>query len=202
MFKSSKHGTACNLGQFAEISATVTKALPKALEGINPRDLLKVLQSDGEGLSATLNGVLKSFILKGNTPLMSRVIKVKVYSFISEKDIINADINVSVEQNIEESAEVLMCWVRFSFGISTAEAIIKMKELNLRPANIFELVAFGRIDYDFSPVLVGLGAPVEKRNVKGFCAVSHGKLCFFPMGYDLKWPAETYFAAVEIEQEK
>lgn len=51
------HGTAPTINQFAEFSAIVTRALPKAVEGLDMSALLRQYSRDGEELSRRLRAV-------------------------------------------------------------------------------------------------------------------------------------------------
>lgn len=53
-----KHGTA-TLGQFAEVSAAITRALPKALDGFDPKAIIQKV-GNGEALERALHTALAS----------------------------------------------------------------------------------------------------------------------------------------------
>ncbi len=53
-----KHGTA-TLGQFAEVSAAITRALPKALTGFDPKEIIRRV-GNGEALERALHDALAS----------------------------------------------------------------------------------------------------------------------------------------------
>lgn len=59
--ENSSHGTA-TLGQFAEVSAALTKALPKAIDGIDPKKLIAVLNKSGEKLETGLARLFNNMI--------------------------------------------------------------------------------------------------------------------------------------------
>lgn len=56
----SQHGTAYTLGQYNEVMVMVVRALPKALEGTDPKRIITCLQQHGEGLGRALNEALLS----------------------------------------------------------------------------------------------------------------------------------------------
>ncbi|MBI1961415.1 MAG: hypothetical protein HYS45_01790 [Parcubacteria group bacterium] len=53
-----KHGTAYELGQYNEVLVAVTRALPAALGGTDPRSIIAGLQNRGEALGSALHGAI------------------------------------------------------------------------------------------------------------------------------------------------
>ncbi len=55
-----KHGTAYTLGQYNEVLGAIQRALPRALEGTDPKILLPLLQKSGERVEGDLGKLLRS----------------------------------------------------------------------------------------------------------------------------------------------
>lgn len=53
-----KHGTAYELGQYNEVLVAVTRALPKALDGTDPKIVIAGLENRGEALGLALHGAI------------------------------------------------------------------------------------------------------------------------------------------------
>ena len=65
----SKHGTAYTLGQYNEVLAAVQRALPKALDGNDPKKLIPLLQQSGKMIEAGLAQLIRSLDI---APVFSR----------------------------------------------------------------------------------------------------------------------------------
>ena len=71
-----KKGTALTVGQFAEINAIFTKALPGALSNLDPKDVLKALDHSGERLEQVIATGLRSMMtIGGDTGTSSPLIR-------------------------------------------------------------------------------------------------------------------------------
>lgn len=57
------HGTATyTLGQYNEVQIPILRALPKALEGTDPKQVIPILQSHGEMLESALGKAIASVL--------------------------------------------------------------------------------------------------------------------------------------------
>ena len=68
------HGTA-NLGQFSQIGGAVLKALPKAIDGIDSKQLIAALNKTGEGLETGLAQLFNNMIADASSSLTTKLLK-------------------------------------------------------------------------------------------------------------------------------
>jgi hypothetical protein len=158
------HGTTFTLGQFAELDACITRALPKALSNVDPKLLLPAVQQRGEALEQTLASALQTFIrnqqvaVKAPTadPAMNTYSVVVDYSRTLQEMVkageyywVNDDIT---EKNFPRSEkvgeeQVVIKLMEFYPSMTSDEVINRMKPYKmdayvLRPATIEECLAF------------------------------------------------------------
>lgn len=143
------HGTAPTLGQFAEISAGVTRVLPKALTEINPKTLIARLNTDGEGLAAALNDMLREYLGEaqeqypitvpyGGGETIANLLAAGKYDW-TNNDI--TDEHFPQEGSGDKSVVIEL--KHYGVALSSKDATARLKEDGLRPANAAEILAFG-----------------------------------------------------------
>ena len=145
----SKHGTATyTFGQYNEVHVALTKALPKALTGTDPKKVITIVKN-GEALEQVLSGMFRS-LLDGKAPINLYILTVDYGMKVEEAvnrghyDYANPSItsqNFSTKQ--KGKVELVVELIHFDSLISSAEALKELDRMGYRPADLHELLAFG-----------------------------------------------------------
>lgn len=147
-----KHGSA-SLGQLAELTALIVRALPKAIKGLDMKALLRATNNNGEQLSKLLEGVFVTLANPFPNASVSEVLVEVVpaewlYTSIAHASFQEMDDAFREEhQNFPDypvSEEYEAAFVVLSMGdtYSWDQAIEEIRRRDLVPANLPELVSF------------------------------------------------------------
>lgn len=160
----SKHGTAYTFGQYNEVHVALTKALPKALTGTDPKKVITVVKN-GEALEQALSGVFRSLLdgkAPGNLYLLTVDYGMKVEEAVNRGhyDYVNSSItsqNFSTKQ--KGKVELVVELIHFDHSISSAEVLKELDRMGYRAADLHELLALGEnypdVQREFPVVALG-----------------------------------------------
>lgn len=193
------HGTAFALGQFAEVSASITRALPRALAGIDPKTLLDRMNRGGEDLERMLGETLRALVgiaptpakeQKPATPALptptSYPVTVPYQGNTTIKELVAAGMydwhddrisDAHFPQRREGAEGALVELVHFNRSISSDDVLNELDQRGLRAANPAELLAFGvthpAVQREFPIVALGQHCHINRHLVVGIDAEGH-----------------------------
>lgn len=147
------HGTATNyaLGQFAEVQATITRALPKALMGTDPKEVIRALQNGeqlermlAEGLRSlqggTLGGgkVISSFAIRCEGLKVSELVRRGGYDMVND---LITDESFPLEAHEPVTREIE--FVEFDHEWTSREGLNELRRLGLERPTPEDALCFG-----------------------------------------------------------
>jgi hypothetical protein len=203
-----RSGTAYySLGQYNEIVVAVLRALPKALEGTDPKLVIKILQKKGSSLECALKEFVTSEIRSIETENQYTVMLNGFWTTedllgLGEYGYVNENIN-SVDLPRSESKKITMKFFKLDHDINSTDVAIELDKIGYRTATAYELLSFASTTsnrgdlYKFT-LLIALGSvwpdgncdyilALEQRNTKtDAILLDNGRI----------WAKGTWFAAV------
>jgi len=207
--KGCKHGTApytYTIQQFTEVIRAVASALPKGLEGTNPKEVIRAIQNKGEALGKALNKAINEMLCGSSSASyvifvdfgisVEKLVRLGNYDW-SNSDITSAHFPTRRTGKVETKVEL----IHLDRNISSDDTLKELDKMGYRPAEAHELLAFGAkypdVQREFP--IVALGSVLQ--DLYGYrdvvClhdddAERNADLCLFDHGWDGYWR----FAAV------
>lgn len=154
-----KHGTAIYaLGQYNEVLVAITRALPNALAGTDPKRVISAVQN-GEAFERVLSEMLRLF-LNSISIVNSHLIVVDYDMSIEETIKLGKYGEIGphlTSQNFpterKGKAEIKMELIQFNRSISTEEVLKELDQMGYRPTELKELSALGAMCPDLQKVI-------------------------------------------------